>query len=57
VIAEITKAPYTSYLPDLMLSDFYLFDFVKLIIAGHSFSDSTELLSAIGAIMDGIGKA
>jgi hypothetical protein len=54
VIAEMRKATYSQYLSDLTPSDFYLFDYVKQVIAGKSFSSAEELLLIIGAILDGI---
>jgi hypothetical protein len=48
------KAPHSQYLPDLAHSDFYLFDYVKKIMAAQSFSSADELLSVVRAILDSI---
>jgi hypothetical protein len=55
--AEMRKAPHPLDSADRALSDFYIFGYVKQIMTGESFSNAEELLSAIGAILDGIEKS
>jgi hypothetical protein len=57
VIVEMSRARHLLYSQDLMPSDFCLFDHMKQIMAGQSLSRAKELLSAIGAILNNIGKA
>jgi hypothetical protein len=50
------SAPHSSYFPDLALSDFYLFGYVKKCLAGLSFEDADQLLAAVEGVLKGIEK-
>jgi hypothetical protein len=50
------RAPHPPYSPDLAPCDFYLFGYVKGLLAGSEFADRTELEQAVMAILDGIEK-
>jgi hypothetical protein len=57
VIIEMKKNLHPPYSPNLASSYFYLFGRVKQVMAGLSFFKSKELLSAIGATLDGYENA
>jgi hypothetical protein len=57
VTAEMRKAPHPPYSPDLAPSNFCLIGYVMQIMAGQSFSNAEELLSAFWAIFGGIEKS
>jgi hypothetical protein len=57
VTAEIKKTPHPLYSLDLAPSNFCFFSYVMQIMAGQSFSNAEEFLSAFWAILDGIEKA
>jgi hypothetical protein len=44
------------YSPDLAPCDFYLFGYIKYLLASREFADRVELQEAVMAILDGIGK-
>jgi histone-lysine N-methyltransferase SETMAR len=50
------SAPHPPYSPDLATSDFYLFGHVKRCLAGLSFEDADQLLTAVEGILEGIEK-
>jgi hypothetical protein len=50
------SAPHPPYSPDLAPSDFYLFGYVKIGLAGLSFEDADQLLAAVEGIFEGIEK-
>jgi hypothetical protein len=50
------RTPHPLYLPDLTPTYFCIFGHTKQIMVGQSFSSAEKLLSAIGAILDGIEK-
>lgn len=50
------RAPHPAYSPDLAPSDFYLFGYVKQLLAGQEFPDGEALVGAINAILEGIEK-
>jgi hypothetical protein len=47
------RAPDPAYSPDLAPSDFYLFGYVKYLVAGQEFPDGEALLGAINTIFGG----
>jgi prepilin signal peptidase PulO-like enzyme (type II secretory pathway) len=49
-------APHPAYSPDLALSDFYLFGYIKQLLSGCQFADQDFLLQAVSDISVGIGK-
>jgi histone-lysine N-methyltransferase SETMAR len=51
------RAPHPPYSPDLAPCDFYLFGYVRGLLAGSEFADRTELEQAVVALLDGIEKA
>jgi histone-lysine N-methyltransferase SETMAR len=53
---RMKSAPHPPYSPDLALSDFYLFEYVKRCLAGLSFEDTDQLLAAIEGVREGIAK-
>jgi hypothetical protein len=50
------SAPYPPYSPDLAVSDFYLFGYVKRCVAGLSFEDADQLPAAVEGVLEGIEK-
>jgi hypothetical protein len=48
--------PHPLYSPELAPSDFYLFDYVKVCLAGNAFDDADELFGAIQRILENIEK-
>jgi hypothetical protein len=50
------RAPHPPYSQDLAPCDFYLFGYVRGLLAGREFADRTELEQAVMAILDGIEK-
>jgi hypothetical protein len=50
------SAPHPPYSPDLALSDFYLFGYVKRCLAGLSFKHADQLLAAVESVLEGIEK-
>jgi Zn-dependent M16 (insulinase) family peptidase len=48
--------PHFPYSPDLTLSDFYLFGYVKTYLTGVLFEDAERLLEVIQAVLEGIEK-
>jgi hypothetical protein len=50
------RAPYPPYSPDLAPCDFYLFDYIKRLLAGREFADRSELLQAVMIILNSIEK-
>jgi hypothetical protein len=49
-------APYPPHSPDLMPSDFDLFEYAKRCLAGLSFEDAGQILAAGEAVLEGIEK-
>jgi hypothetical protein len=52
--SSLKRAPRPPYSPDLALSDFYLFGYVKHQLQGHEFTEGTEFVSAISRILNQI---
>jgi hypothetical protein len=50
------SAPHPPYSPDLALSDFYCFGYVKRCLAGLSFEDVDQLPAAVEGVLEGIKK-
>jgi hypothetical protein len=50
------SAPHPPYSPDLAPSDFYIFGYVKWCLAGLSFEDPDQLLTAVEGVLKGIEK-
>jgi hypothetical protein len=50
------RALHPAYSPDCAPSDFYLFGYVKQLLAGQEFPDGEALAGAVNAILVGIGK-
>jgi hypothetical protein len=50
------RAPHPPYSPDLALCDFYLFGYIKHLLAGREFADRVEFQEAVMAILDDIEK-
>jgi hypothetical protein len=50
------SAPHPPYSPDLALSDFYLFGYVKRCLSRLSFEDADELLAAVEGVLEDIEK-
>jgi hypothetical protein len=50
------SAPHPPYFPDLAPSDFYLFGYVKMCLAGLLFEDVDQFLAAVEGGLDGIEK-
>jgi hypothetical protein len=50
------RAPYPPYSPDLAPCDFYLFDYIKRLLAGREFADRSELLQVVMTILNSIEK-
>jgi hypothetical protein len=50
------RAPHPAYSPDLAPSDFYLFGYVKQLLAGQEFPDGEAFVGAINASLEGIEK-
>jgi hypothetical protein len=50
------RAPHPAYSPYLAPSDFYLFGYVKCLLAGQEFPDGEALLRGMNAIFGGIEK-
>ena len=48
------RAPQPPFSPDIAPSDFYLFGYIKGLLAGRSFQSADELLSAVIEILNGI---
>jgi hypothetical protein len=48
------SAPHPPYSPDLALSDFYLFWYVKRCLASFSFEEADQLLAAVKGVLEGI---
>jgi hypothetical protein len=53
---RMKSAPYPPYSPDLSLSDFYLFEYVKRCLASFSFEEADQLLVAVEGVLEGIQK-
>jgi hypothetical protein len=47
---------HTPCSPDLALSDFYLFGYLKRCFTGLSFEDADQFLAAVEGVLDGIEK-
>jgi hypothetical protein len=50
------SAPHPPYSPDLAPSDFYLFGYVNICLAGPSFEDADQLFAAVKGVLEGIEK-
>jgi hypothetical protein len=50
------RAPHPAYSPDLTPSDFYLFGYLKQVLAGQDFPDGEALLGAVNEIFGGLKK-
>jgi hypothetical protein len=50
------SAPHPTYSPDLALSDFYLFGYVKRYLAALSFEDADQLFAAGEGLLEGTEK-
>jgi hypothetical protein len=50
------QAPHSSDSPDLTLSDFWIFEYLKGVLQGSSFDESDELLSPIHKILRGVDR-
>jgi histone-lysine N-methyltransferase SETMAR len=50
------REPYPPYSPDLAPSDFYLFSYIKQLLAEPEFPDQEALLEAVRHILEGIEK-
>jgi hypothetical protein len=50
------RAPHPAYSPDLALSDFCLFGYVKQLLSECQFADQESLLQAFSDILVGIEK-
>jgi hypothetical protein len=50
------SVPHSPYSPDVALSDFYLFEYVTRCLAGLSFEDADQLLTAVEDGLEGIKK-
>jgi histone-lysine N-methyltransferase SETMAR len=53
---RMKSTPHPPYSPDLAPSDFYLFGYVKICLAGLSFEDADQLLVAVEDVIEGIEK-
>jgi hypothetical protein len=53
---RMKSAPHPPYSPDLAPSDFYLFGYVKICLAGLSFEDADQLLAGVEGAIEGIEK-
>jgi hypothetical protein len=53
---SMERAPHPAYSPDLALSDFSLFGYVKQLLSGCQFADQDSLLQAVSDILVGIEK-
>jgi hypothetical protein len=53
---EITVAPHPLYSPDLALSDFYLFGFLKDRLKGSVYDEPDELLGAVAALLEDVER-
>jgi hypothetical protein len=53
---RMKSAPHPLCSPDLALSDFYLFGYVKRCFAGLSFEDADQLLAAVEDVLECIEK-
>ena len=53
---DMERAPQPPYSPDLAPSDFYLFGYIKGLLAGRSFNSAEELLSAVDEILSEISE-
>jgi hypothetical protein len=51
---RMKSAPHPPCSPDLAPSDFYLFGYVKICLAGLSFEDADQLLAALEGFLEGI---
>jgi hypothetical protein len=51
---RMKSALHPLYSPDLALSDFYLFGYVKRCLAGFSFEDAHQLLATVEGVLEGI---
>jgi hypothetical protein len=51
---SMQRALYPAYLPDLALSNFYLFGSVEQLLSGCQFADQDSFLQAISDILVGI---
>jgi hypothetical protein len=51
------RALHPPYSPDLVLSDFYLFDYIKQLLLGCELTDRDSLLQGVRDILGGIEKA
>ena len=50
------RAPQPPYSPDIAPSDFYLFGYIKGLLAGRTFQSADELLSAVTEILNEISE-
>jgi hypothetical protein len=50
----VERAPHLPYWPDLAPCDFYLFCYIKQVLAGREFAERKKLLEAVMAILDAI---
>jgi histone-lysine N-methyltransferase SETMAR len=50
------RAPHPPYSPDLIPSNFYLFDYIKQLLSGCEFADQDSLLQGVRDILRGIEK-
>ena len=53
----IIKAPHPPYSPDIAPSDFYLFGYIKALLAGRSFKSPQDLLDNVIEILSEIPKS
>jgi hypothetical protein len=53
---RIKSAQHPPHSPDLSLSDFYLFGYVKRCLASFSFEEADQLLVAVEGVLEGIQK-
>ena len=53
---DMERAPHPPFSPDIAPADFYLFGYIKGLLAGRSFSSIDELLSAVIGILNEISE-
>jgi histone-lysine N-methyltransferase SETMAR len=53
---SMNRAPHPAHSPDLAPSDFYLFGYIKQVLAGTQFDDRAQLFMRIDGILEGIQK-